>query len=115
MTKETRKKLISEAAAIAVGLAIALIPAPGGLEQKAMWTMGLLIWAIINWMTNAIPDFVCIFIMCCTWVLYNGIRKFLGNHRLAAHRSHGNRRCRNKERTVGKSRTLDYAGLPADL
>ena len=69
MTKETRKKLISEAAAIAVGLAIALIPAPGGLEQKAMWTMGLLIWAIINWMTNAIPDFVCIFIMCCTWVL----------------------------------------------
>ena len=69
MTKETKKKLISEAVAIAVGLGIALIPAPGGLEQKAMWTMGLLIWAIINWMTNAIPDFVCIFIMCCTWVL----------------------------------------------
>ena len=112
MTKETRKKLISEAAAIAVGLAIALIPAPGGLEQKAMWTMGLLIWAIINWMTNAIPDFVCIFIMCCTWVLL-GIVPFT-----TAFGSFSGTtvwRCRNKERTVGKSRTLDYAGLPADL
>ncbi len=34
-----------------------------------MWTLGLLIWAIVNWVSNAIPDFVCIFIMCCTWVL----------------------------------------------
>ncbi len=31
--------------------------------------MGLLIWAIINWVTNVIPDFVCVFIMCCAWVL----------------------------------------------
>lgn len=121
MTKETKKKLISEAVAIAVGLGIALIPAPGGLEQKAMWTMGLLIWAIINWMTNAIPDFVCIFIMCCTWgslrncAVYDGIWKFLGNHGLAAHRGHGNRGRRNEERTAGKSRALDHARLPADL
>lgn len=69
MTKATQRKLLWEAAAVGFGLLIALIPAPQGLEQNAMWTMGLLIWAIINWVTNAIPDFVCVFIMCCTWVL----------------------------------------------
>ncbi len=50
-------------------LVIAFVPAPDGLQQNAMYIMGLLIWAIINWMTNVIPDFVCVFIMCCAWVL----------------------------------------------
>ncbi len=69
MTKTTQKKLLWEGIAVALGLIIAFIPAPQGLEQNAMWTLGLLIWAIVNWVSNAIPDFVCIFIMCCTWVL----------------------------------------------
>ena len=69
MTKATQKKLIAEAAAVAAGLCIALVPAPAGLQQNAMWTLGLLVWAIINWVTNAIPDFVCVFIMCSIWVL----------------------------------------------
>jgi len=69
VTKTTQKKLIFEALAVAAGLVIAFLPAPSGLGQNAMWTMGLLVWAIINWVTNAIPDFVCVFIMCSTWVL----------------------------------------------
>jgi DASS family divalent anion:Na+ symporter len=69
VTKTTQKKLLWEGIAVALGLIIAFIPAPQGLEQNAMWTLGLLIWAIVNWVSNAIPDFVCIFIMCCTWVL----------------------------------------------
>ena len=69
MTNTTQKKLLWEGIAVALGLIIAFIPAPQGLEQNAMWTLGLLIWAIVNWVSNAIPDFVCIFIMCCTWVL----------------------------------------------
>ena len=68
-SKATRKKIIFEVLAVLAGLAIAFIPAPEGLQQNAMWTMGLLIWAIINWVTNVIPDFVCVFIMCCAWVL----------------------------------------------
>lgn len=45
------------------------------LGQSAMWVLGLLAWAIINWMTNVIPDFVCIFVMCSGWVLL-GIMSF---------------------------------------
>lgn len=68
-SKSTQKKIIFETLAVLVGLAVAFIPAPEGLQQNAMWTMGLLLWAIINWVTNVIPDFVCVFIMCCSWVL----------------------------------------------
>ena len=69
MSNELRKKLLCETFAVVVGLIIVLLPVPNGLEKEAMWTLALLAWAIINWMTNAIPDFVCIFIMCCSWVL----------------------------------------------
>ncbi len=69
LSEATRKKIMFEVLAVLVGFAIALIPAPEGLQQNAMWTMGLLLWAIINWVTNAIPDFVCVFIMCSAWVL----------------------------------------------
>ena len=62
-SKSTQKKIIFETLAVVVGLAIAFIPAPEGLQQNAMWTMGLLLWAIINWVTKVIPDFVCVFIM----------------------------------------------------
>lgn len=75
LENETRKKLLSEAAAVALGLAIGFCPAPEGLGQPAMWVLGLLAWAIVNWMTNAVPDFVCIFVMCSTWVLL-GIMPF---------------------------------------
>lgn len=75
MENETRKKLLSEAAAVALGLAIGFCPAPEGLGQPAMWVLGLLSWAIVNWMTNAVPDFVCIFVMCSAWVLL-GIMPF---------------------------------------
>ena len=94
MTKETRKSLLVSCRH-RCGPCHRSDSRTRGLEQKAMWTMGLLIWTIINWMTNAIPDFVCIFIMCCTWVLLGivpfttAFRKFLRNHRLAAHRGHG--------------------------
>lgn len=69
MQAATRRKLLYEALAVAAGLVVCFVPAPEGLAQNAMWTMGLLVWAIINWVTGAIPDFVCIFIMCSAWVL----------------------------------------------
>ena len=53
MTNTTQKKLLWEGIAVALGLIIAFIPAPQGLEQNAMWTLGLLIWAIVNWVSNA--------------------------------------------------------------
>lgn len=75
MDKIILRKLFYEAAAVVTGLFISLYPAPAGLGQPAMWVLGLLAWAIINWMTNIIPDFVCIFVMCSAWVLL-GIMPF---------------------------------------
>lgn len=66
---EVQKKLVFEAIAIATGLIVAFIPAPNGLEQNAMKVLGLLVWAIVNWVSKAIPDFAAIFIMCCGWVI----------------------------------------------
>lgn len=58
-----------EALAVAAGLSIACLPPPDGLGQPAMWVLGLLAWAIVNWMTNVVPDFVCVLVMCSAWVL----------------------------------------------
>lgn len=69
MEQDGRKKLLYEALAIAIGLAIAWLPPPEGLGQPAMWVLALLAWAIVNWMTNVVPDFVCVLVMCSAWVL----------------------------------------------
>ena len=109
MTKETKKKLISEAVAIAVGLGIALIP-NGSVnlgyyqlddQRNPRFCMHLHHVLYVGSLRNC--------------AIYDGIWKFLGNHGLAAYRGHGNRRRRNEERTAGKSRALDHARLPADL
>lgn len=75
MDKVFLRKLFYESIAVIIGLFISLYPAPMNLGQSAMWVLGLLAWAIINWMTNVIPDFVCIFVMCSGWVLL-GIMSF---------------------------------------
>ena len=69
LDREAKKKWMAEGAAVLLGLAVGLCPAPDGLGQPAMWVLGLLAWAIVNWMTNAVPDFVCILVMCSAWVL----------------------------------------------
>ncbi len=52
------KKIIWEIVAIVLGLAVAMINPPEGLTVQAMWTIGILVWAIINWIAQPIPDFV---------------------------------------------------------
>lgn len=64
-----KKRILCEAFAVALCLCIALFPAPEGLEQNAMWVLGLLVWAIVNWVGKTIPDFAAILIMCCGWVV----------------------------------------------
>ncbi|MCL2162954.1 MAG: anion permease [Oscillospiraceae bacterium] len=70
-----QQKLIKELIAVIVGGAIMLIPPPVGLTVQAMITIGLLVWAIINWMLAPIPDFIVVIIMCCLWVIL-GIAPF---------------------------------------
>lgn len=68
-SSELKKKLIFQAIAIIAGLVIALLTPPNGLKQNAMLVLGLLIWAIISWVSKTIPDFVVILIMCSGWVV----------------------------------------------
>ncbi len=65
----SQKKFYSEIAAIIIGVIIAFIPPPAGLTTLAMWTLGLLMWAIINWIFNPMPNFVVMLLMCCAWFL----------------------------------------------
>ena len=64
-----RRKFLSELIAIVLGLIVAFTPPPSGLTPKAMWTLALLAWAVINWVLKIMPDFCVILIMCCAWVL----------------------------------------------
>lgn len=48
---------------------MALIPAPDGLNQNAMFVIATLVWAIINWIAKPIPDFAAVLVMGCAWVI----------------------------------------------
>ena len=72
LSKESRNKLLYELLACAVGVAIAFIPAPEGLDKNAMYVIATLVWAIINWITRAIPDFAAVLLMSCAWVIQIG-------------------------------------------
>ncbi|MDR3333187.1 MAG: anion permease [Synergistaceae bacterium] len=57
-----------EALALAAGVAIGLAPPPDGLGVDAMRILGLLAWAIVNWVSRSAPDFAVALVMCCGWV-----------------------------------------------
>jgi len=58
MIAQTKMKLIKELVMVAIGIGIALSPAPDGLEAKAMHFLGIFIWAILNWALPVLPSFV---------------------------------------------------------
>lgn len=63
------KKLLWEAVSIIAAVVVAFLPQPDGLERNAMVVLGLLLWAIINWIAKTMPDFIVALVMCCMWVL----------------------------------------------
>lgn len=46
---------------------IGLIPAPAGLEQGAMWALGLLVGAVVAWVGDAAPDYGIALLMATLW------------------------------------------------
>lgn len=54
---DNKKLYIKEAITVVVGLIIAFIPAPVGLEQKAMYFLGITVWAILNWFLDTMPTY----------------------------------------------------------
>lgn len=69
MSKENKRRLLFELLSCAAGVAVALIPAPDGLNQNAMFVIATLVWAIINWIAKPIPDFAAVLVMGCAWVI----------------------------------------------
>lgn len=68
MDKKT-KNIILEIISIILGVVIAMAPPPAGLEQKAMYFFGLLVWAIFNWVINIFPSYATGFLLLCGFVL----------------------------------------------
>lgn len=69
ITKETKRNVIYELISVAVGLAIAMMTPPAGLTVQSMWVLGLLLWAIVNWMLKPMPDYITMILMCSAWVV----------------------------------------------
>lgn len=58
------KKLWGEIIAIIAGIIVAMIHPPEALSAQAMWAMGIMTWAVINWIFDCFPDYVvCMFML----------------------------------------------------
>ncbi|MDR1649779.1 MAG: anion permease [Synergistaceae bacterium] len=64
-----KKKLLYELASIVLGLIVAFLPPPAGLTVQSMWTLGIMLWAIMNWMFRPVPEYVAAILMCSMWVV----------------------------------------------
>ena len=71
--KKTTKKIIGEVVAIAVCALISLLPVPEGLTRNALITLGILAWAVINWIFNCMDDFIVAILMCVLWALFKTV------------------------------------------
>jgi DASS family divalent anion:Na+ symporter len=68
--KSKQLKIFYAILGIVLGVIVALIPPPSGLTVKAMYGMGILVWAIVYWVFNVLPDYVTALMMCVLWVLF---------------------------------------------
>jgi len=64
------KQMIGGIAAIVLGMAVALATPPDGLTPQAMWTLGIIIWAVTCWIFEVAPDYVVAVAMCTLWALF---------------------------------------------
>ena len=62
-----RLKQIVAVLAVVLGIAIALMPPPNGLNRQAMIALGIVVWAVFWWITQIIPEYVTALMMCTLW------------------------------------------------
>ena len=53
-----RLKQIVAVLAVVLGIAIALMTPPNGLNRQAMIALGIVVWAVFWWITQIIPEYV---------------------------------------------------------
>ncbi len=69
------KKFIYEAITIIIAVVIANLPLPRDLTRPGLTVLAILVWAVINWILNIMPDFAVMLFMSAGFVLFN-ITKF---------------------------------------
>ncbi len=67
------KKIVGEVVAIAVLALISLLPVPEGLTRNSLITLGVLAWAVVNWIFNCMDDFIVAILMCVLWALFKTV------------------------------------------
>lgn len=65
-----RGKVAGGALGLVCGTLVATGQPPVGLTVEAMWGLGIVLWAIINWMFNVLPEYVVALLMCSAWVIF---------------------------------------------
>lgn len=68
--KNKNMKLLFSLIGIVLAVIVAFLPPIEGLDRNAMIVLATLIWAIIFWIINGIPDFAVGLIMCASWVVF---------------------------------------------
>lgn len=63
----TRIKWIVAVLGIILGVSVALMTPPQGLNRQAMIAMGIVLWAVVWWITKVIPEYVTALMMCTLW------------------------------------------------
>ena len=71
--KFTKKQLIYLMVGLILGIAIALIPAPSGLEVQAMRVIGILVCAIVWWAGQVFHEAVTPILMCVAFVIFGKV------------------------------------------
>lgn len=64
------RKVIGGLAAAVLGTAVAFTTPPDGLTPQAMWTLGIIVWAVVSWIFEIAPDYVIAVAMCTLWTLF---------------------------------------------
>lgn len=71
--KFSKKQLIYLIVGLILGIAIALIPAPSGLEVQAMRVIGILVCAIVWWAGQVFHEAVTAILMCVAFVIFGKV------------------------------------------
>lgn len=57
----------------ALGLAVAVQAPPDGLSVEAMRALGIIVWAVVCWILNILPEYVVGLLMCVLWVAVRAV------------------------------------------
>lgn len=67
------KKTVLAVVGIVVGIVIALVPPPEGLTVESMRVLGVIVWAIVFWVGNVLPEAITAIVMSVLFVILSGV------------------------------------------